>query len=190
MDRQSLKKKTPRKKNRSWSNWSGRSNDPYNSIDAFENFVRSRSRERLYGAVLAIGITVFIFMYAFYYRNFLVCLIVVAVWVLWRDVRNSLESRLQNDFNSIPLDIVRYGLMRSCLSFIVDLSLWISVIDNVWRVVGKSFGLKLKQMTLEASVFILEETKAYFLFWSKRIKWKFDRTRKKFYNWTKTDYCI
>lgn len=56
-----------------------------NAIDSFENLIRERirgaTREQIVGACVAIALTVFIFFYSLYIGNYLVALIVIAVWV-------------------------------------------------------------------------------------------------------------
>lgn len=52
-----------------------------NAIDSFENFIREKTRQQIAGASVAIALTVAIFLYSLYIGNYLVALIVVAVWV-------------------------------------------------------------------------------------------------------------
>lgn len=57
------------------------SQDAHNAIDAFENFIKTRSKEQVYAASIAIVITLIIFFTALYYGNYLVVLIIIAVWI-------------------------------------------------------------------------------------------------------------
>lgn len=57
------------------------SQDAHNAIDTFENFIKTKSKEQVYAALIAIAITLIIFLTALYYGNYLVVLIVVAVWI-------------------------------------------------------------------------------------------------------------
>ena len=52
-----------------------------NAIDSFENFIRDKTRQQIAGASVAIGLTVIIFLYSLYIGNYLIALIVIAVWV-------------------------------------------------------------------------------------------------------------
>ena len=56
-----------------------------NAIDSFENLMRDRLRdatkEQIVGACVAIALTLIIFFYSLYVGNYLVPLIVIAVWV-------------------------------------------------------------------------------------------------------------
>lgn len=52
-----------------------------NVIDAFENLLREKSRQQIFGAGVAITITLIIFFYSLYIGNYLIALIVIAVWV-------------------------------------------------------------------------------------------------------------
>lgn len=56
-----------------------------NAIDSFENFIRERIRDatkqQIVGACVAIALTLSIFLYSLYVGNYLVALIVIAVWV-------------------------------------------------------------------------------------------------------------
>lgn len=56
-----------------------------NAIDGFENLIRDRVRdatkEQIIGACVAIALTLFIFFYSLYVGNYLVPLIVIAIWV-------------------------------------------------------------------------------------------------------------
>lgn len=57
----------------------------WNAIDNFENIVRERirdaSKEQIIGASVALALTLIIFFYSLYVGNYLVALIVIAVWV-------------------------------------------------------------------------------------------------------------
>lgn len=59
--------------------------EAWNAIDNFENVVRERmrdaSKEQIVGACVALGLTLMIFFYSLYVGNYLVALIVIAVWV-------------------------------------------------------------------------------------------------------------
>lgn len=57
------------------------SEDAHNTIDVFENFITSRPKNQVYAAGIAVIITLIIFMTALYYGNYLVVLIVIAVWI-------------------------------------------------------------------------------------------------------------
>ena len=57
------------------------SEDAHSTIDVFENFITSKPKEQVYAAGIAVIITLIIFMTALYYGNYLVALIVVAVWI-------------------------------------------------------------------------------------------------------------
>ena len=50
-------------------------------IDSFENFIRERTRQQIAGASVAIALTLIIFLYSLYIGNYLIALIVIAVWV-------------------------------------------------------------------------------------------------------------
>lgn len=52
-----------------------------NAIDSFENFIRGKTRQQIVGASVAIALTLLIFFYALYIGNYLIVLIVIAVWV-------------------------------------------------------------------------------------------------------------
>ena len=56
-----------------------------NAIDNFENLIQARlreaTREEIVGAIVAIMVTLVIFGYSLYVGNYLVALIVIAVWV-------------------------------------------------------------------------------------------------------------
>ena len=52
-----------------------------NVIDSFENSIRGKTRQQLAGASVAIALTLIIFLYSLYIGNYLVALIVIAVWV-------------------------------------------------------------------------------------------------------------
>ena len=56
----------------------------WNAIDNFENIVRERmrdaSKEQIIGASIALALTLVIFFYSLYVGNYLVALIVIAVW--------------------------------------------------------------------------------------------------------------
>ena len=52
-----------------------------NAIDTFENFIREKSRRQIVGASVAIALTLMIFFYSLYIGNYLITLIVIAVWV-------------------------------------------------------------------------------------------------------------
>jgi len=57
------------------------SEEAYNALDVFENFITSRPRDQVYAAAVALVITLIIFVAALYYGNYLVVLIVIAVWI-------------------------------------------------------------------------------------------------------------
>jgi chromosomal replication initiation ATPase DnaA len=57
------------------------SHDAHNAIDAFENFLKTKSREQVYAASVAVAITLVIFLTALYCGNYLVVLLVIAVWI-------------------------------------------------------------------------------------------------------------
>ena len=52
-----------------------------NAIDSFENFIRGKTRQQIAGASVAIALTLFIFLYSLYIGNYLIALIVIAIWV-------------------------------------------------------------------------------------------------------------
>lgn len=52
-----------------------------NAIDSFENVIREKTRQQLVGASVAIALTIIIFLYSLYIGNYLISLIVIAVWV-------------------------------------------------------------------------------------------------------------
>jgi len=52
-----------------------------NAIDSFENFIRGKTRQQIAGASIAIALTLIIFLYSMYIGNYLVVLIVIAIWV-------------------------------------------------------------------------------------------------------------
>ena len=84
MDRAQPSKKGPRMLRRTpnkgfWAQ--SATQEARNTLDNFENFVRGRSRQQIVGACVAIALTIFIFLAALYVGNFLVALIVVAVWL-------------------------------------------------------------------------------------------------------------
>lgn len=63
-----------------------------NAIDSFENLLRERirdaTRHQIVGACVAIALTLSIFFYSLYVGNYLVALIVIAVWVTtWMQYR-------------------------------------------------------------------------------------------------------
>lgn len=52
-----------------------------NAIDSFENLIREKTRQQIVGASVAIALTIIIFLYSLYIGNYLIALIVIAVWV-------------------------------------------------------------------------------------------------------------
>lgn len=52
-----------------------------NAIDSFENVIRGKTRQQIAGASVAIALTLIIFLYSLYIGNYLIALIVIAVWV-------------------------------------------------------------------------------------------------------------
>lgn len=66
-----------------WTNSATR--EARSAIDSFENLIRDRLRdatkEQIIGACVAIALTLSVFLYSLYVGNYLVALIVIAVWV-------------------------------------------------------------------------------------------------------------
>lgn len=106
MDRLSPQKKTTRVRKTSsvsrgfWAQKATR--EARNAIDAFENLLREKSKQQIVGVGVAIAITLIIFFYSLYIGNYLIALIVIAVWVAtWKRPRhhNLLEVGKQRDFD-------------------------------------------------------------------------------------------
>lgn len=106
MDRISPQKKTTRVRKTSsvsrgfWAQKATR--EARNVIDAFENLLREKSRQQIVGAGVAIALTLIIFFYSLYIGNYLIFLIVIAVWVAtWKRPRHHilLEVGKQRGFD-------------------------------------------------------------------------------------------
>lgn len=86
MDRlQTPPKKNPRVRKTSSVNkpfWAQKATrEARNVIDSFENFIRGKTRQQIAGASVAIALTLIIFLYSLYIGNYLVVLIVIAIWL-------------------------------------------------------------------------------------------------------------
>lgn len=67
-----------------------------NAIDSFENVIRGKTRQQIAGASVAIALTLIIFLYSLYIGNYLIALIVIAVWVAtWKRHMHPSNGRLR-----------------------------------------------------------------------------------------------
>ena len=83
-----------------------------NVIDSFENFIRERTRQQIAGASVAIALTLIIFLYSLYIGNYLIALIVIAVWVAtWK--RHHMHSRTEWNATRKREELCNYTLRFS-----------------------------------------------------------------------------
>ena len=124
-----------------------------NVIDAFENLLREKSRQQIFGAGVAIAITLIIFFYSLYIGNYLIALIVIAVWVAtWKRPRHHIfvEVGKQRYFDQKRKNF-RVPRAEHCRQLRINYHDWLE-----WRM-DKDHEFSVRIMTLEA--FDLDEWK-------------------------------
>lgn len=156
MDKISAQKKSARVRKTSvnkgfWAQKATR--EARNVIDAFENLLREKSRQQIFGAGVAIAITLIIFFYSFYIGNYLIALIVIAVWVAtWKRPRHHIfvEVGKQRCFDQKRKNF-RVPRAEHCRQLRINYHDWLE-----WRM-NKDHEFSVRIMTLEA--FDLDEWK-------------------------------